>query len=276
MRLRSALLSIVAVAAVTSCSDDTATAPTPPDPQPTAPVLLRDVEIPSLPSPYYHFEYDAGGRVSHASYASGLTMYDVTYDRDRIAEMQNNIIVNHDRLVYVYDDAGRVASIRFTDQTGLVFTVLFFTYEGQKLTSMERDRRVTGGFLIDRTLTFSYYDDGNLREITDHRPPIDGVQPETTTNDRFEQYDNKINVDAFSLLHPDFFDHLILLPSVQLQKGNPARVTHTGDGLNYRVDYTYTYDDKNRPLRKAGEFTMLNGPNAGDKASPTLSVFTYY
>ena len=59
------------------------------------------------------------------------------------------------------------------------------------------------------------------------------------------------------------------------QKGNPARVTRTGDGLNYVVDYTYTYDDKKRPLAKTGDVTFTNGPTAGQKFQ-TLSVFSYY
>src|SRR5262245_53000991 len=78
----------------------------PPAPPPTATVLLKDIVIPELPSPYYHFDYDATGRVSNVSFASELTKYDVAYDGDRIKELQNNILVNHDRLVYAYDDAG--------------------------------------------------------------------------------------------------------------------------------------------------------------------------
>ena len=134
---------------------------------------------------------------------------------------------------------------------------------------------MAGGFIIDKTMSFTYHPDGNLLEITEHRPPIDGLQPEATTVDRFEQYDDKINVDGFSLIHDDFFDHLVLLPGVQLQKGNPGRQTHTGDGVNFSVDYSYTYDDKNRPLAKAGDLTITNGSDTGRKFQ-TSSVFSYY
>ena len=44
------------------------------------------------------------------------------------------------------------------------------------------------------------------------------------------------HVDAFDLLHDDFFDHLVLLPDAKQQKGNPRRVTRTGDSLNYQAD----------------------------------------
>jgi hypothetical protein len=56
-----------------------------------------------------------------------------------------------------------------------------------------------------------------------------------TTVDLFEQYDNKVNVDGFSLIHDDFFDHLVLLPGVQLQKGNPGRQTGRMRGSDSRL-----------------------------------------
>jgi hypothetical protein len=202
-------------------------------------------------------------------------VYDVLYDGGRISEVRNNVIVNQDRLEYVYDGAGRVGAIRYVDSQGLVYARLSLSYEGQKLTRLEREQRVGTDFLIDKRMTLSYYADGNLLEITEHRPAIEGRQEETTTVDRFEQYDDKINVDGFSVIHNEFFDHLVLLPGVQLQKGNPGRQTHTGDGVNFRIDYTYAYDDRNRPLTKSGDFTLLNGPDAGQRFE-TRSEFSYY
>lgn len=247
--------------------------PVPPDPGPT--VLLQDIVIPSLPSPYYHFEYDPTGRLTVASFASDLRHYDVRYDNGRISEMKNTAVLNGDRLTYTYDDAGRVSVVKYVDASEAVVAVVFLTYDGQKLTGLERDRRVTGGFIVEKTMSLSYYPDGNVRQIVEHHPAIDAGQTEATTTDVFEQYDDKINVDGFSLIHDEFFDHLVLLPGVQLQKGNPARQTHTGDGVNYTVDYSYSYDDKNRPLTKNGELTFLNGTDAGRKFQ-TTSVFTYY
>jgi hypothetical protein len=272
MRYRNSLLLLV-VAAVSACHDGSTT----PDPYPVPPapaVLLRDIVIPSLPSPYYHFEYDADGRVIMASFASGLRQYQVQYDGGRISEMKNVAVLNGDRLTYVYDDAGRVASVRYVDSNGLVYTVLFMSYDGQKLTGIERDRRVEGGFIVDKTMSLSYDSDGNVREITEHHPVTDDQQ-ETTTVDRFEGYDAKTNVDGFSLIHDEFFDHLVLLPGVQLQKGNPARQIHTGDGINFTVDYDYSYDDKGRPLTKNGSVTVSNGSDAGQRFQ-TTSIFSYF
>jgi hypothetical protein len=268
--VRNLVITMIAVAGLSSCSGDRVTAPPSP-----ASVLLKDIVIPNLPSPYYHFEYDGQGIVSSISFASALTTYDVTYAAGRISELKNNTVTNHDRLVYVYDDAGRVAAIRETDESGVVFIALFFTYAGDKLIGLERDRRVTGGFIIDKTMSFSYYSDGNLMELTDHRPSLDGVQPATTVTDRFEQYDNGINVDAFALIHNDFFDHLVLLPAVPLQKSNPRRVTRTGDADNYTVDYTYTYDARNRPLTTRGDLAFTTGSRAGQHFQ-LASDFSYY
>lgn len=268
---RNLVITLIAVVGLSACGSDAGIT----NPPPPASVLLKDIVIPHLPSPYYHFEYDGQGIVSSVSFASGLTTYDVTYAAGRIGEMKNNTIANHDRLVYVYDDAGRVAAIRETDQSGVVFIALFFTYAGDKLIELERDRRVTGGFIIDKTISFSYYPDGNLLELTDHRPAIDGLQLETTVKDRFEQYDSGINVDAFGLIHNDFFDHLVLLPAVQLQKSNPRRVTRTGDADNYTVDYTYTYDPRNRPLTANGDLAFTTGSSAGQHFA-VGSVFSYY
>ena len=265
------LVITAALVALTACGSDRIEGP----PPPTGPVLLKDVVVSTVPSPYYHFEYDAEGRVSAASFASGSRSYDVAYDGGRIAEMRSNAPGNHDRLVFVYDDAGRVTSVRYTDENGIVFTVLFFTYTGQQLTHLERDVRVTGGFVIDKTMSFSYYADGNLLALTEHRPAIDGLQPETNTVDRFEGYDRETNVDSFDLIHDDFFDHLVLLPGVQLQKGNPARQTRTGDGDNFTIDYTYAYDGKRRPTTKSGDLLLLSGPLVG-RHYQLSTVFTYY
>jgi hypothetical protein len=275
MRLRLSRLLVLA-AIVSACNGDsgtTAPTPPPPPPPPQPSVLLRDIVIPNLPSPFYHFEYDAAGRVSFASYASDLFRYDVRYDGGRISEMQNNILVNHDRLNYVYDDAGRVASVRYINESGVIFVALFLSYEGQQLTGLERDRKVEGGYIVDKTMSLSYYADGNLKELTEQLRSPDGTV--STTVDRFEQYDDKTNVDGFSLIHDEFFDHLVLLPQVQLQKGNPGRQLHSGDGINYTVDYRYVYDDKNRPLTKNGDLAVLNGSDAGRRFQ-IQSTFTYY
>jgi hypothetical protein len=259
--------------AATACSSYDAGPTSPPPPKPA--VLLKEVNIPNLPAPFYHFEYNAAGQVTVASYASDLRRYDVSYAGGRLNAMKNNIVLNGDRLDYAYDNAARVSEVRYLDASGVVFTKVHFDYDGQRLIGLQRQRILNQVVMPDKTMSFSYDAQGNVSEVTEHFLMIAGVQDEATVIDRYEQYDTSINVDGFSLIHTEFFDHLILLPTVQLQIGNPARVTHTGDGLNYRVDYTYTYDGQNRPLTKHGEGTITNGTDTG-KAFQTNSFFSYY
>jgi hypothetical protein len=124
-------------------------------------------------------------------------------------------------------------------------------------------------------MSMTYDSDGNLKDLTEHRPSITGLQTNQTIVDHFEQYDSGINVDGFSLLHDDFFDHLVLLPDVQLQHGNPRRQIRTGDAENFVLDYTYTYDASNRPVAKHGVLTFTTGPNTG-RQFQVGSAFSYY
>jgi len=273
-------LLLVWTAVVVACSEDaTGPPPTPPPPPPPpafAVAGLKEIVRSSLPSPYYHFEYDSVStdQVSFVSFASDFTRYDIIYRDGRISEMDNNILVNHDRLVYVYNRDGRVTQVREVDDQGVLFEQVLFVYSEARLIGLERHRRINGTLVVDKTVTMSYFPDGNLRELAQHRPAIAGFQDEQRYNDSFEQYDTGINVDNFDLLHDDFFDHLFLLP-VELQKGNPRRVTRTGDGSTFVVEYTYAYDVDGRPLTRSGLITLTNGANAGQQFQ-TSSVYTYY
>ena len=266
---------VMALAMLVACGGDASV--TDPGGSQQPPVLLKDIVIDRLPSPFYHFEYDASGRVVSVSYASGMDDFGVTYIGAKIKELTNTGgIGNRDRIVYAYDDAGRVGGVRYVDTSGVTTTVVVYTYEGDKLTGVERSRRGPDGLVIDKTMSLAYGADGNLATITEHRLAVAGLQDDATAVTRFDEYDTGINVDGFSLIHNDFFDHLVLLPGVQLQKNNPRRETRTGDGVTYTVDYTYDYDtDGKRPLTKHGDLLITGGTDAGTRVQ-TSSVFTYY
>ena len=250
--------------------------PSPTEEPTPAPVFLKDIVIENLPSPYYHFEYDATGKISSASFAAGFIEYDVEYNNDKIMGLKNTGAGDSDHLIYSYDNAGRVTMITNENLGGTPYVKVHLTYDGHKLIKLERERLFAGDFIRNKVLSFSYYADGNLREIEYFFPatPING-QIEHRYTDHFEQYDSKINVDAFELLHSEFFDHFILLPGVVLQKNNPAKITRTGDVENLQNIYTYSYNDKNLPLLKSGELTITSGPNTGQKFSEG-TVFSYY
>ena len=188
--------------------------------------------------------------------------------------MRNDILVNKDRIQYIYDDSGNVTNVNYTDSTGVLYTRLDFTYNSGTLAKIERERKLGGDFIIDKTMTMTYHPDGNLFELTYHYWPVNGMT-ENIYTDRFEQYDSKINVDEFDLIHNEFFDHLVILPGIHLQKNNPQKETRTGDAQNYVVDYTYTYNSRNQPLNKKGSLLFLNGSNAGQRFE-TNSIYSYY
>ena len=247
--------------------------PPPPPPQPSiADVRLRDIEIPNLPSPFYRFEYDSAGKVTSASFASDLRTYEVQYAGNRITGMVSPQF-SREELSYFYDGYGKVTNVTYTDALGFVYVRIRLTYAGERLVLLERERRVGEDFLFDKVLTFVYDSRGNLAELTDERLAFPG-QTEATFVDRFEQYDDGINVDGFSLIHNEFFDHLVLLPGVRLQVGNPAAVTRSGSGANYHIDYTYTYDSSKRPITKHGEGVLFRASGVGERFE-TNARFSY-
>jgi len=272
MRITNAVPLLLAL--VASCGDyaHNPVVPPPPPPPPPPAVQLKDITFSNLPSPYYHFEYGADGRVTRAAYASDLRTYDLKYTDGRLVEMDNQR--NPDSLQYVYGTDGKVALVKYVTPSGVVRLVELM-YDGGRLKKLERSVRVTGGFIIEKTIDFTYDADGNVHQRVVHFPPIDGVQTEATTVDTYENYDTGINVDGFDLIHDEFFDHLVLLPGVQFQKNNPLREIRTGDGINYVVEYFRTYDGLNRPRVRIGTLTFTNGNQVG-QSIPTLAQYSYY
>ena len=251
--------------------------PPPPPPETVTKVLLKDITIPHLPSPYYHFEYGTDSLVNKVDYSSGYTIYDVIYNGGKIAEMRNNILVNHDTLRYTYDSAGKLALIKFINDANVIYRVASFAYNGRQVKEIEWDQKEGNvGFQVDRTLTFTYHPDGNLKTITEHRPAVSG-SPKFTSTTQFEQYDDKINVEDFSLIHDGIHDHLLLLQGFRLQKNNPRKETYSGGvvSLTYTVDYTYSYNGDGTPSKKSGDLLFTAGIDSG-KRFQTESVYTYY
>lgn len=238
-------------------------------------ILLKDITIPHLPSPYYHFEYGPDSSVVKASFDSGLTMYDIFYSGGKISEMRNNIIVNHDTLRYLYDNTGKLGLINIINEEGVSYRHVMFLYDGQQVKEIDWDHKVDNvGFLIDRKLTFNYFPDGNVKEISEHIPD-DGQGQEYNSLTQYDQYDDKINVDDFMLTHEGINDHLFLFSGFRLQKNNPGREIRTGDGVNYIINYTYNYNMDGAPLIKMGDLLWTKGPDVGTTFQTTTN-YTYY
>ena len=269
------LLLMMTVVLLFSCKKE-------PKPNPVEPpvvskhILLKDIIVPNLPSPYYHFEYGADSLPIKASFASDYTMYDVLYSGGRISEMRNNILINHDTLRYTYDNTGKVTMIKFINTSNAVYRLVFFTYANNLIKEIEWEQQVPNvGYIIDRTLNFTFFPDGNVQTITEHRPPVNGT-PDYVSFKTFDQYDDKINVDDFSLIHDGIHDHLFIPQGFGLQKNNPRKEKLSVNGTDlYTIDYTYTYNSDNTPSNKAGDFLYLSGQYSGQRFQ-TNSFYSYY
>jgi hypothetical protein len=277
MRYKQILQIVFFASLLFACRKQHTTNPPAPPPQgPVKKVLLKDITIPNVPSPFYHFEYNTDSMVTKADFSSGFTMYDVLYSGNKIMEMRNNIFVNHDTLRYSYVD-DQISMITFINDANEIYRHAAFTYDGNQVKQIEWDRKVgAAGFLIDRRLTFTYYPDGNVKTIVENRPSING-SAELNSTRLFEQYDDKVNVDDFSLIHDGIHDHLFLLQGFRLQKNNPRKETYLGGvGLiSYTVDYTYSYNSDNTPSIKTGDLLFTVGADAGHRFQ-THTAYTYY
>ena len=249
---------------------------TPPAPTPAALLVnLKDINIRNLPSPYYHFEYNDTGNITLVDYQSGLRIYDVSYSGRNIASMENTSNPNNRvRLEYEYAN-GDLLAVKVKDNNGVIIRHCILSYSAShQLQELDWDvRESNGAFAFEQTMLFSYYPDGNVKEIKTHDFPV-GPQAEANYTDSFENYDNKVNADGFSLLQTNTHE-LVLVPVTKLQINNARRNVRTGDGINYEVDYTYTYDAKGRPLVKTGDLKLTNGTNSGQHLD-LLTTFSYY
>lgn len=241
---------------------------------PPPPVFLKDISFSGLPSPYYHFEYDAHGGISFVSVESGFKKYDMLYLNGRIADIRNNIIINKDTLRYSYNQEGLPTIVNYIDGTG-IFRKCEFSYGDGRLKKMVWALRIGGNFEPERTLNLTYYPDGNVQMIAEVRHAMPG-RPELIINREFSEYDNKINTDGFSLLHDtDNSDHLLLFNHLPIQKNNPAKLLYSGSGLHYQILYSYQYNQKDCPVSRQGQLTMLSGPRKGEQFTSNTS-YSYF
>jgi hypothetical protein len=147
--------------------------------QPEPPVAgtglkVKDITEKNLPSPYYHFEYNDTGNITIAGFQAGLRTYDVEYNGKNIESMENTVDpINKVRLDYEYRN-GDLFVVRVKDKNGVTFRHCIFSFSpSHQLLQMDWDvAEGTVGFLLEQTLTFSYYPDGNVMQIVTHNYPI--------------------------------------------------------------------------------------------------------
>lgn len=257
-----------------ACKKEDSTVITPPPGSSIS--LLKDIVYQGLPSPFYYFEYDADHRVSKAGFASGAFTYQLQYQANQVKEMKSIIASTRINTVYQYNEEGRIAFVKISSEDGgTIYKRGFLTYDNQgRLVELEWELNTTAGFALQRTINFTYDSNGNVTERRDQRHFIEGRQQEAIYIDRFDQFDDKANVDDFSLLHEPS-EHLVLFPGLRLQLNNPGKVIRTGDGTNYQITYNYTYNANKQPLQRTGAMRMTNGPQAG-QTFQLSAAYSYY
>lgn len=272
LKMKSIAILVLLPLAVACSKDPDSTPQTPPNDK--AEHKLKEIIWHGLPAPHYQFTYDAAGFITTASYSSGVRSYNLAYANERISTLQSTRTMNTDKLEYVYA-SGKVAMVKYLNDQGQIFRRCYLEYNALgQLIKMEFERREpNAGFLFDRVFTFSYYPDGNLKEKEDHWLPVPN-QPEARQVDLFEDYDNKKNTDAFMLLHPSQ-EHFFLLPGIVIQKNNARKLTRSGTGINYVIDYTYQYNSDQTINKKIGDARITSGPDNGKTFSIGID-FTYY
>lgn len=272
--MRPISLSLIVVFFLAACKKDNTT-PGQTTPPPAVSGLLKDIIYSSLPSPYYHFDYNNGGKVSSINFSDGLAVYSVAYSNNTISEINKTNPPNHDQLSYTYE-SGKPVVVLIKDNNKVVYKRCFLEYDVTgKLSKMNWEvKSSTVGFQQLKEISFTYYTDGNLEKMITHLFPIDGVQTDVSYTDKYEDYDTKKNTDDFTLFQ-SFTEHTMLLPGVVLQKNNARKITHTSDSLSYTVDYTYTYNTSDLPVFKNGMLHITGGTDAGKNFTITTQLIYY-
>lgn len=236
-------------------------------------VLLRDIVIQNLPSPYYHFEYDDHQFITGISFASNLFVYQLTYTSGRLSKMGNSF--NGNELVYTYQ-SGNVNSIQeVSGFTGSRLWLYTFDYSStnrlQEVRWYQFDAAGTDSMLF-RKVIFVYHADGNLAAYDDYRNF--GESLNLVQHVAFSDYDDGLNTDDFGLFK-DFFENLLMLPRVRLQYNNPRNSIITGMFNDYAITYEYQYDSKNRPVSKRTDMHQTRGSDSGAR-NAYVTNYTYY
>jgi hypothetical protein len=274
--MRSQLLCVTTLLIVlfVSCKKDKGDQPTKPNTPDTFSVRLKDMIVDRLPSPYFHFEYNDSGYITLANWQSGLRIYDLNYSGRKLTQLQNLIEPVLDRLEYKYK-SGRVTEVHILNRNNALYRKIFISYTpSDKLQKINWEVLDNGGFSPEQMLTFTYHPDGNLKELTNTTFNAGPLTARTFT-ELYDDYDDKINADGFSLLLPLPQNHLVLLPNYKLQLNNPRRVVRTGSGQDYSVDYAYTYDSNGRPISKIGDVLFTTG-QFKDQRFNSVTSFSWY
>ena len=257
------LLCVLAIAG-TACKKETARLPgSQPPPTDQQTVKLREIITENEPGPSFNFTYDQAGYVSTAGFAGELVSYRYFYKNQRIDSVSTNA-PDGTYLLYRYTGAF-VSKVEQLDHHGLALIVAITYDRFNRVSSMEW-RPVSSG--TAKTTTFDYYGNGNLHAMKTYYPATGNTSLTT-----YQAYDDKKNVDGFAVFK-EFFDHIVLLPTVKLQHNNATRISMLRGNNRIEVENEYSYRD-DVPVQQRSTARIKDG-SGEEHTLTTLTSYSYY
>lgn len=247
--------------------------PPPPEEPQTKVGKLKEKIVQNLPNPFYHFDYTDKGVVTGINFASGFYIYQLSYANNRLAKMVNAF--NGNAMMYNYIN-GKVTSIRDIRPDGIVLWNYSFEYSADsKLKEVRWYSMILAGAdsVLLRKVTLEYHADGNLASFEDYRDATGQGQLEWMQKISYSNYDQEQNVDDFSILK-DFFDNLLYLPGVRLQKNNARKELIKGTQNDYDITNTWQYQN-GKPVLKMANVVQTRGNQVGDLGNFSTN-YSYY
>jgi hypothetical protein len=237
-------------------------------------VLLKDINAQSLPGPYYHFTYDSLHYVKQISFASDFAVYEVKYENKRVVMMTNSVNDN----VFIYHYTNNLVT-EINEFSGITVNKLYsyrLSYNSSNQLSQVNWVFFSGNGAKDtvKKEVLTYLPTGNLAAIDHYYSTSPGQPLEWLSRDEFSDYDNRINVDDFSVLKKDFFSAYLFLPGVRLQKNNPGRQHIVAGGNEFDIRYSYQYQN-GLPVSKTATITEKIGTVIQEPKTVTTQ-FSYY
>jgi hypothetical protein len=237
-------------------------------------ILVKEVEVSALPSPFFHFEYDAQNFVTAIHFANDIKTYHPIYQNKRVIRVNkiNTSGFNDGYMLYTYNNQNVIAIDEYNKHSQKFLKHELSYNNARQLTQIIWKNYTSTSENLYKKIDFDYWEDGNLKNASTYLN--NGTELEFMYKDSYSQYDNKECVDDF-YLYKQFMESVIFLPQVKLQKNNAHRLETTTPAYTNRVDWQFDFSG-NLPIKKTGSMYQIAGPNVGNTPATFYTTFSYY